>query len=339
METPTTSPLSADSTNGSSFRMIDVGEKPQTYRRARASGEIQLSAPVIERIQERSLPKGDVLALAEIAGIQGAKQTAAILPLCHPLLLESVKVVASVDPVRNVVQIECEVCTHARTGVEMEAMMGAQAALLCVYDLTKSLERGATISQVKLLLKEGGKSGVWRRETSTLVVEEVLDSHQTTLSCICAQVIVVSDRCARGERIDESGEEAMRFLNMRGADCLPKVIVADEVGEIAQAVQRACAGEAHVIVVSGGTGIGPRDVTPEALLPLFNKTFQGIGELLRSRIATSQRFASLSRCGAGLVGNSIVFMLPGSVGGVRDGLKVLEPLMPHMLAMVKGGGH
>jgi cyclic pyranopterin phosphate synthase len=143
--------------------MVDVGAKPVTHRIAIAEGRIRMQPETAERIACGSVEKGDVLGIARIAGIQAAKKTGDLIPLCHPIGLTRValELEASSDHVR--VQATCEV--HARTGVEMEAMTAVMAALLTVYDMCKAVDRGMCIEGVRLLEKSGGRSGTWRAET------------------------------------------------------------------------------------------------------------------------------------------------------------------------------
>ena len=143
------------------FHMADIRGKRPTRRRAVAVGELHAGPEAFAAIVERRLPKGDALVMAEIAGLQGAKQASVLMPLCHPLLLELVRVRCVPVPERAAIRVYCEVATEARTGVEMEALAGASAALLTLYDLTKPVEPALSIDAVRLLFKEGGKKGLW----------------------------------------------------------------------------------------------------------------------------------------------------------------------------------
>ena len=144
-------------------RMVDVGGKPVTQRVGVARGEVRMERDTLARIAEGSLPKGDVLATARIAGIQAAKRTSEWIPLCHPLPLDAVEVELRPDPERGCVAIEARVQVHARTGVEMEALVAVAAAGLTVYDMCKAIDRGITVEGVRLIRKSGGKSGEWKR--------------------------------------------------------------------------------------------------------------------------------------------------------------------------------
>jgi cyclic pyranopterin phosphate synthase len=145
-------------------RMVDVGAKPETARRAVARAVVRMSPETAGAVAAGDAPKGDVLGTARIAGIQAAKRTGELIPLCHPLGLDHVDVDARVDAEAGTVTLTAEASLTARTGVEMEAMTAAAVAALTVYDMVKGLERGVAIEQVVLLEKSGGRSGTWRRD-------------------------------------------------------------------------------------------------------------------------------------------------------------------------------
>jgi cyclic pyranopterin monophosphate synthase len=146
-----------------SARMVDVGGKPVTERRAVARAVVRMSPDTARAVAAGDAPKGDVLGTARIAGIQAAKRTGELIPLCHPLGLDHVDVDAVVDAKAGTVTLTAEASVAARTGVEMEAMTAAAVAALTVYDMVKGLERGVTVEEVALLEKSGGRSGAWRR--------------------------------------------------------------------------------------------------------------------------------------------------------------------------------
>ena len=142
--------------------MVDVGHKPVTERRAVARSEVRMAPSTAARVVRGDAPKGDVMSTARIAGIQAAKRTGELIPLCHPLPLSFVDVRMSIDVDRGVVSVEAEARTTARTGVEMEAMTAGAIAALTVYDMVKGIERGVEVTAVALVEKTGGKSD-WRR--------------------------------------------------------------------------------------------------------------------------------------------------------------------------------
>ncbi len=144
-------------------RMVDVGDKPITARTARASGRVRLRAETLARIRDRGMAKGDVLEVARLAAIMAAKRTSELIPLCHPLPLDSIEV--SFDfPDAESVTIEATVRVTARTGVEMEALVAVSAAALTIYDMCKSIDRQMTIDSIRLEEKSGGRSGHFHRQ-------------------------------------------------------------------------------------------------------------------------------------------------------------------------------
>jgi cyclic pyranopterin monophosphate synthase len=146
-------------------RMVDVGEKPETERVAVASGRVRMTGETVELIRTGRAAKGDVLAVAQVAAVMGAKKTAELIPMCHPLMLTRIDVVF--DLRQEGVLIEATVATRGRTGVEMEALTAVATAALTIYDMVKAVDRGMTIEEIRLESKEGGRSGRWSREAAT----------------------------------------------------------------------------------------------------------------------------------------------------------------------------
>jgi cyclic pyranopterin monophosphate synthase len=149
--------------DGGQARMVDVGEKPVTERRAIAQAVLRVTPRTAEAIIAGEAPKGDVIGVARIAGIQAAKRTSELIPLCHPLALSYVGVEGEIDASAGEIRLTAEARTTGPTGVEMEALTAASVAALTVYDMVKGIERGASIAEVVLLEKSGGLSGEWRR--------------------------------------------------------------------------------------------------------------------------------------------------------------------------------
>ena len=144
--------------------MVDVGAKPVTGRRAVARATVMMTPATAQLLSDDRLPKGDVLAVARVAGIMAAKQTSGLIPLCHPIGLSSVRMDLHVDAAAGRVDVTAETATTERTGVEMEAMTAASIAALTIYDMVKGVERGVRVEAVELVEKEGGRSGHWRRQ-------------------------------------------------------------------------------------------------------------------------------------------------------------------------------
>ena len=146
-------------------RMVDVGEKPETERIAVASGRVRMAKETIELIRTGHAAKGDVLAVAQVAAVMGAKRTADLIPMCHPLMLTRIDV--TFELLQDEVRVEASVATRGRTGVEMEALTAVATAALTIYDMLKAVDRGMTIDEIKLESKVGGRSGSWVRDLET----------------------------------------------------------------------------------------------------------------------------------------------------------------------------
>ncbi len=147
-------------------RMVDVGSKPITARRAVAEGQVRMTAEAFGLVQDAAAHKGDVLTVAEVAGVMGAKQTGALIPLCHPVPLDRVTVVAEPMAEWPGVRIVATAHATARTGIEMEALVAVSVACLTVFDMVKAVDRGAWIEGIRVLEKSGGASGAWRAPDS-----------------------------------------------------------------------------------------------------------------------------------------------------------------------------
>jgi len=145
----------------SGYKMVDVSSKEVTPRKALAAGEIILNSKIIEMIKNKKMPKGDPLAIAEVSGINGVKKTSELIPLCHPLSLDHISIHTEIEESKNSVIVYCLVSANSKTGVEMEALSGVNSALLAIYDLSKIVEPNLKITNTKLLVKSGGKKGLW----------------------------------------------------------------------------------------------------------------------------------------------------------------------------------
>ena len=147
--------------SSTSYKMVDVSSKEITHRKALAVGEIILSSEVIEMITNNKMPKGDPLAIAEVSGINGVKKTSELIPLCHPLPLDHISIHTEIDESKHSIIVYCLVSANSKTGVEMEALSGVNSALLAIYDLSKIVEANLKITNIRLLVKSGGKKGLW----------------------------------------------------------------------------------------------------------------------------------------------------------------------------------
>lgn len=323
------------------FHMADIRNKRPTRRRAVAVGELKAGPVAYPLIVERRLPKGDALVMAEVAGLQGAKMASALMPLCHPLPLEMVRVRCEPVPERHAIRVYCECATEARTGVEMEALAGVNAALLTLYDLSKPVEPALSIDAIRLLFKEGGKSGLWLHPEgmSDAEREHYRPRDVLRLTDVPCAVVTLSDRASRGEYEDRSGPVLVEGLRRLGARVDHIEVLPDGIDPLAERLRSLAAHGVRICLCTGGTGLGPHDVTPEALRLVAERRVEGLAEMFRSESAKHTPLAWLSRADVVQVGRMLVFALPGSPRAAQQGMDILAPLLAHALAMVDGEAH
>ncbi len=327
-------------------RMVDVGDKEVTARVAVAAGRLLVSPAVIDLLRGDGVPKGDALGVARVAGILAAKRTPDLVPLCHPLPISGVEVDLELSD--TAVEIRARVKTTGRTGVEMEALTSVAIAGLTLHDMVKAVDPGAVLTDVRVLSKSGGRSGNWERGDAPLQHRhaEPLATPAAHVAGITpglpsgalARVFTVSDRSHGGVRADTSGPLLASLLADIGFLVDGVTVVPDEADEVAHALRDAVAAGIDLIVTTGGTGFSPRDVTPEATLRVITREAPGLVEMLRAADRERVPTSILSRAVAGIAGGSVIVNLPGSTGGVRDGVAVLAPVIGHAIAQVRGGG-
>jgi molybdenum cofactor biosynthesis protein MoaC len=301
--------------------MRDVSAKYSTLRTARASATLAVSPATIRAIRAGTVPKADPLGVAKIAAIQAAKQTSVLIPYCHQVPLDFVGV--EIDLGRSAIAVTTQVKAIWKTGVEMEALAAASAAALTLYDMLKPIDESMEITHVTLLEKTGGKSEL-RRPAPGLT----------------AAVIVISDTVSAGKGEDRSGRLLRERLAALGLRVGPVRVVPDDRALIERAlVDLADRKKTDLIVTTGGTGAGPRDVTPEATAAVIDRRLPGVEEAFRGYGQDRLPTAMLSRGVAGLRGDALILNLPGAPRAAADGIHALFPSILHVFRMIRGEGH
>lgn len=322
------------------FTMIDVGRKRPTRRRAVACGSIYMNRVAFDAVKNGQLPKGNVLALAEAAGIMGAKRTPEFVPMCHTLPLDQVTIHCHLDESETCVTVYAQAVAFAKTGVEMEALSAVNAALLTIWDLTKGTDPNLSITGVRLLVKTGGKSGTWVNPDGIPVwlAEQLPDP--SFLKGRKAAIVVMSDRASAGEYVDESGALLKNLLSQAEAQSDDVVIIPDEEDRIIGTITAICRdSRPDILFASGGTGPGPRDITPDALAQICDRMLDGLGDFLRHESLYYTDTAWLSRMTAGMVGSTLVIAFPGSPKAVQECWDIIAPFIGDALDKIQKQGY
>lgn len=301
--------------------MINVSHKPDTLRYARAEGVLRAPSSAVERVEEGTVPKGDLPATARAAGIDAAKRTSEWITFSHSIPVDWADL--QFEVVEEGLKVTAEVETVWKTGVEIEAITAVSNALLNAYDMLKPLADDMEIGRVRVVEKRGGRSG-YR--------EEFPDPLQ-------AAVIVVSDSTFAGDREDRSGQVVREYLDDHPVEVAVYEVLPDEVDRLRSRVETLVEEGIDLVLTTGGTGFGPRDSTPEALEPLLDKEAPGVEEQIRDYGRERTPYAMLSRQVAGTIDTSLVLTLPGSSRGARESLQALFPGVLHIFPMLWGGGH
>ncbi len=302
--------------------MRDVSRKTKTLRTATALAVLRLGEEGRKALSSGTAPKGDPFPVARVAGIQAAKNTARLIPYCHPVPLDHVRLDFALEGQR--VEIIAAVKAIWRTGVEMEALTAASIAALTVYDMLKAVDPELFIESVRLVEKKGGAS-------------DFTEKYQKQRR---AAVVVCSDSISAGKKSDRSGRMIVERLEGLGVEVSDYKIIPDDSVLLAELLERYAQEEKlDLVVTTGGTGLGPRDVTPAAMKNVVDREAPGIAEAVRAYGLERTPYAMLSQGRAGVKGRTLIVNLPGSSRGVEESLDALFPWIFHAFGMIEGKGH
>ena len=273
----------------------------------------------IDAVVGRKVPKGDVFEFSRAAGLFACKKTYEVIPDCHPLPVEYTAITHEVDGLSIIVRVE--VHTIYKTGVEVEAMHGVMITALTMYDMLKPIDDAIEIMSVRLEEKKGGKS----------------DFKYAYPESIKIAVVTCSDSISKNENKSEKIiEELLKQFHLTASF---NKVIPDEVEIIQSTAKLLVEKQFQLILFTGGTGLSPRDVTPDAIQPLLEKEVRGIMEVVRDYGQQRTPYAMLSRGVAGFIGDTLVITLPGSPKGVEESMQALFPQILHIFKVREGVRH
>lgn len=302
--------------------MLNITHKVTSLRKAVALAIVTVSTQeTIDTIQQNKVPKGNVFEFAKVAGLLAVKNTSNVIPDCHPLPIEYTSINYTIENVQIIITVE--VHTIYKTGVEVEAMHGASIVALTMYDMLKPIDKNIEISTVKLLSKSGGKSQYKLNHTTALRIA----------------VIVCSDSVAVGTAQDFTGKAIVKKLHQLQLNTTIHEVIADDFLLIQNKAIQLSADGFDLLIFTGGTGLSPRDVTPEAIAPLIDRDIPGIMESARQYGQQRTPYAMLSRGVAGFINKTLVLTLPGSTRGAEETMDALFPYIIHLFKVSEGMRH
>ena len=302
--------------------MVDITHKIITHRSAIAEAIVKVSKQeTIDAILHKTVPKGDVFEASRVAGLFGIKRTSDMIPDCHPLPVEFAAVRHRIEGLEII--IETEVHTLYKTGVEVEAMHGASVTALTIYDMLKPIDKGIEIKNIRLVSKKGGKSQY----------SDILNRPLKTA------VVVCSDSISAGKKQDFAGKAIIAKLKKVNVTAEDYSVIPDEIDIIQGKVQSLCDDKYDLVIITGGTGLSPRDVTTEAIRPMLDREIPGIAEAARQYGQQHMPYAMLSRSIAGLKGKTLILALPGSTRGAEESMDALFPYILHIFKVQEGMPH
>lgn len=296
--------------------MVNITHKRTSLRIATAEAIVSVgSQDTIDAVINHKVPKGNVFEMAKTAGLFAVKKTADMIPDCHPLPVEYTTVNYKVDGLN--IYIEMEVACIYRTGVEVEAMHGVSVVALTMYDMLKPIDKSIEIKNIRLVDKVGGKS-------------DFKDKIDTTSSLA---LIISSDAIFNKEKEDKLTDIAQDFVEGYGLNLSVSLTIEDDPVTLIESIDHL--NKHDLIIIAGGTGITPKDKTPETLASVLDVVIPGIGETVRSYGDERTPKSLVSRSLGGLKGASLIIALPGSQHGLKDALHALFPYLFTLLPKLK----
>jgi len=301
--------------------MVNITHKYNTLRKAIATATVTVSdRATIAAIEQKKVPKGDVFEFSRAAGLLAVKKTSDVIPDCHPLPVEYTAITHKITGLDIVISVE--VHTVYKTGVEVEAMHGASITALTMYDMLKPIDKNVQISSIKLISKTGGKSDAAANGTEN----------------IKAAVIVCSDSISQGKAEDRSGKSILEKLKKYHINASYEIIP-DDAAQVSSKTNALIDQGCRLILYTGGTGLSPRDVTPDVIGPMIDRPIPGIMEAARNYGQQRTPYAMLSRGVAGFIKDTLVITLPGSEKATIEMMDALFPHVLHVFKVAEGAGH